>query len=106
MNYVALEAVPVDFVAVQLNESPVLREEFIAGSDGNRRGVEDFSQDAVVLYGPKPRGLAVELVQGHRRLLHLHQLALQRLPRVSYLGALALDGLPQTLKLGCVMVSH
>lgn len=106
MNYVSFKVLPVDLLAVQLNESPVFSEAFVAGTDGNRRGVEDVSQDALFLCTPEPRDLSVELVQGPNRLLRLRQLDLELLPRVSYRGVLALDGLPQTLKLVFVVVDH
>lgn len=60
MNNVTLEALPVDLLVVELNERPVLREGFVAGADGNRRGVEDMSQDSLDLCAPEPRSLNVE----------------------------------------------
>lgn len=104
IDYVALEAFRVDRL-LQLNESPV-REAFFAGTDRNRRGVEDLSQDALVLCAPEPRDLTVELVQGPYRLLRLRQLALKPFPHVSYPGVLALNSLPKTLKLVFVVVDH
>ena len=98
MHYVALEVLPVDLLVVQLHEGPVLREALIAGTDRNRRGVEDVPQDTSALCTPGPRDITVEFVQGPSRLLRLRQLALIPLPSVSYLGSLPLDGLPQLLK--------
>jgi hypothetical protein len=54
MNNVAPESVPVKLPAVKLNESPVFGESFVACTDGNWRGVEDVSQNALALYGPEP----------------------------------------------------
>ena len=41
MNYVALELLPAGPLLVELNENPVLREAFVASTDGNRTDVED-----------------------------------------------------------------
>jgi hypothetical protein len=106
MNHISLEALPVNLLAILLNESPVLREGFVAGTDGNLRGMEDMSKDAPVLYAPESRDLIVELFEGSYRLLRLHQPALKPLPRVSYPGVLVHDGLPQTLKLDFAVVGH
>lgn len=106
INYVALEAFRIDLLAVQLNESPVLREAFVASTDGNRRGVHDVPKDALVLCTPELRDLTAKHVQGPYRLLRLRQLEFNRLPRASYHGILALDGFSQTLKLGFVVVDH
>jgi hypothetical protein len=48
INYVALEVLPIDLLFMQFNKSPVLREAFVAGTDGNRRGMEDVSQGALL----------------------------------------------------------
>jgi hypothetical protein len=106
MNNVAPENVPVELAAVELNESPVFRKSFVAGTDGNRRGVEDVSQDALALCAPEPSDATVELVHARLRRLRLHQPVLKRLRVGSCLGFLALDGLSQTLKLVLVAVDH
>lgn len=54
MNYIPLEAC-VDPLAAELNESPILRETFVASTNGgNRRGMEDVSywhwQDTLDVY--------------------------------------------------------
>jgi hypothetical protein len=106
MNNVAAENVPVELPAVELNESPVFRKSFVAGTDGNRRGVEDVSQDALALCAPEPSDVTVELVDARLQRLRLLQPVLKLLPIGSCLGVLALDGLPQTLKLDLVAVDH
>ena len=98
MHHVALEVLPVDLRVVQLDESPVLREALITGTDGDWRGVEDMAQDAPALCAPGLRDRTVELVQSSRRLLRLRQRTLMLLPRVSCLNVLPLDSLPQSLK--------
>lgn len=49
MRYVSLEAVPVNLLVTQLNKSPVLREAYVTGTARNRRGVNDMSQDTILL---------------------------------------------------------
>jgi hypothetical protein len=49
MNNVAPENVPVELPTVELNESPVFHKSLVTGTDGNLRGVEDVSQDALAL---------------------------------------------------------
>ena len=47
---------------MELDESPVLGEASGAGTDGNRRGVGEVTQDALALCAPVLRDLTVELV--------------------------------------------
>ena len=63
-NHISLEAFLVNFVAVELNEGPVLRVAFVARTDRNRRG-RDMSQDTLADWLPELRGRTVELVQRH-----------------------------------------
>lgn len=102
MNYVAPEALPADLL-VQLNQSPVLHEAFIAGTNGNLRGIEDVSQDVLVLYAPGPRELAVELFHSPYR-LPPSLICTQTPPARQLLWRPRPDGLPQALKLVLVAV--
>jgi hypothetical protein len=69
MKYITIEAIPVNLLAVELDESPVLRIAFVTRTNGNRRGICAASQDALVLRAPELRDLTVEVVQGLYRLL-------------------------------------
>ncbi len=91
---------------MELDESPVLRIAFFAGTDGNGRGVGDVSQDASVLQAPKLGDLSVKLVQGFDQLLRLLYQPFIFLPCLRPLGVLTLDGLPQTLERPCLVVDH
>ena len=106
MNNVALERDPVDLLVVQLNKSLVLCKASITGTDGNRRGVEDVSQYALVLYAPEPRDLTVKLAQCLYRLLRLPQVVSIIVPPISYHNVLTFNGLPKTLKLIFIVVDH
>ena len=49
MRYVSLEAAPINLLVTQLNKSPVLRESYVTCIGRNRRGVDDMSQDTILL---------------------------------------------------------
>ena len=106
MNNVAPENVPVELPAVELDESPVFRKLFVAGTDGNRRGVDDVSHDALALCAPEPSDVTMELIHARLRRLRLRQPVLKLLPVGSCLGLLAFNGFPQILKLVLVDVDH
>ena len=98
INHIALEAIPVDLLSVELNQSPVFGEEFWTGTDRKRRGVEDVAEHALAHYAPKLGNLTVELVKGLDRLPRSLQLAPNPLSLLSPLSVFVLVGLPQFRK--------
>ena len=95
MNNIAPENVPVELPLVELSESPVFCKFFVTGTDRNRRGVDDMSQDALALCAPELSDVTMELL--HARL---------RQPVLKLLLVGNCLGLLQTLKFVLVDVDH
>lgn len=106
MNDIALKGVPVKLGVVKLYEGPVYGALIVAGIDGNRRGINNVSQDALALRTPGVGDVMTELEYARLECPHLFQLVHNLLLRRSCLGILTLDIIPKTHKLFLVAIGN
>ena len=99
INLASLENVPVDLVAVEIDQSPVPGEVLGAVVDGNDRGVDGVTNHALVRSRPLLGDLAMDLVYVLDHLPRLLHQVLVVLARASPLGRLVLDDRTQPLNL-------
>lgn len=104
---ISFKCIPVDFVAVELNEGPIFCVPFGTSIKGDGRGERDVTEDALTIFAPVLRDFVVEFVEGFDRLLLLHQLALDLRPLLCTIDALD-DGLHSVhaVELLTIIVCH
>ena len=91
---VALEIIPIDLVAAELDQSLIPSELLGAGTERNRRGMDDVAEYTPAHRAPALDDVAVTTFTCGRDHLRLRQLALKLLAGLSYRSVLVRNDVP------------